>query len=157
MEYLIKNMGNNIRNLSKQIYELSEAHKNNNQEKIEEIERKFIFDQGLYPWLQVSTVHKALHKKLRKSLIEKFQSETVNKDQKMEKVPLGFFGETKNSKVLIDSSKALQSGASLQLAIEQTFDQFIKSCKNQISDEQKHNLKVKGGWQFNETTAETLR
>jgi len=25
----------------------------------------------------------------------------------MEKVPLGFFGETKNSKVLIDSSKAL--------------------------------------------------
>jgi hypothetical protein len=72
-------------------------------------------------------------------------------------VPLGFFGETKNKRVLIDSTRALQSGASLQVAIEQTFDEFIKSCKNQIDDEKRHNVKVKGGWQFNETTAETLK
>lgn len=87
-------------------------------------------DSGLYAWLEVCTPHTSLHKKLRKALIEKFQSEDIDPYQKENKIPLGFLGETsqKTHQVLIDSSKALRSGASLQLFIENTFDDFVNSC-----------------------------
>jgi hypothetical protein len=52
------------------------------------------------------TPHTALHKKLRKALIEKFQSEDIDPYQKEQKMPLGFIGETeqKSKQVLIDST-----------------------------------------------------
>jgi hypothetical protein len=59
--------------------------------------------------------------------------------------------------VLIDSSKALRSGASLQLFIEKTFEDFVSSCKAEIEHERLTRQKRPSFWQFNKTTAETIK
>lgn len=61
---------------------------------MQEINKRFENDKGLYAWLQVCTPHTSLHKKLRKALIEKFQSEDIDPYKKENKMPLGFIGET---------------------------------------------------------------
>jgi hypothetical protein len=78
---------------------------------------------------------------LRKALIEKFQSEELDPYQKEEKIPLGLLGEVSptGKKVLIDSKKALTSGAALQLLIENTFELFIEKCKQEIEHEKNTN------------------
>ena len=73
--------------------ELRQARVDNDTIKINEINKQFENDKGLYAWLKVKTPHTALHKKLRKALIEKFQSEEIDPYQKEEKIPLGLLGE----------------------------------------------------------------
>jgi hypothetical protein len=73
----------------------------------------------------------------------------------MAKMPLGLIGETKH--ILIDSTKALRSGASLSTAIEHTFDEFMESCINDIEEEKALKKKLPSFWEFNKTTAETIK
>ncbi len=74
-------------------------------------------------------------------------------------MPLGFLGETslKNQQVLIDSSRALRSGAALSMFIEETFDDFVNTCQSEIEQERISNKKRPTFWQFNKTTADTLK
>lgn len=76
------------------------------------------------------------------------------------KIPLGFIGEVsaKHHKMtLIDSTKALRSGAALSTAIEQTFDAFVETCKQEIKEEKMTGQKRPGFWQYNKTTADTIK
>ena len=108
-------MANYVRNLMRSLNDLQEARVKNDKQRIEEINKRFENDKGLYAWLEVCTPHTSLHKKLRKALIEKFQSEEIDPYKKENKMPLGFIGEISqnNQQVLIDSTKALRSGAAL--------------------------------------------
>ena len=59
--------------------------------------------------------------------------------------------------MLIDSSKALRSGAALQTYIEHTFDDFVETCKQEIHQERLTNTKRPGFWEYNKTTAQTIK
>ena len=63
-------------------------------------------------------------------------------------MPLGFLGETslKNQQVLIDSSKALRSGAALSSFIEHTFDEFVDTCQAEIEQEKATNKQRPSFW-----------
>ena len=71
-KFLLDQMSYHIKNLMHTLEELKIAKSMNDTIKINEINKKFEEDKGLYAWLQVCTPHTALHKKLRKALIEKF-------------------------------------------------------------------------------------
>ncbi|CDW87413.1 UNKNOWN [Stylonychia lemnae] len=157
--FLLENMSNYMKNLLKSLNDLQHAKQMNDYQRINEINKRFQNDQGLYAWLQVCTPHTSLHKKLRKALIEKFQSEDIDPYKKENKMPLGFIGETsaQTQQVLIDSTLALRSGAALQSYIEHTFDDFVTSCKNEIDIERTTNQKRLSFWQYNKTTADTIK
>ena len=129
-EFLICHVAQYMRALIHTLEQLQQARHTNDQLRIGEINKRFQNDRGLYAWLQVMTPHTALHKKLRKALIEKFQAEDIDPYKKENKIPLGFLGEIdkKSKQVLIDSTLALRSGAALSSAIEHTFNHFVTSC-----------------------------
>lgn len=70
-------------------------------------------------------------------------------------MPLGLIGESQQ--ILIDSNLALRSGASLQTAIENTFDAFVETCTNEIEQEKASKKKRPSFWEFNKTTAQTIQ
>ena len=51
----------------------------------------------------------------------------------------------------------MRSGAALQTFIEHTFDDFVESCKNEIEHEKLTNTKRPSFWEYNKTTAQTIK